>query len=343
MSKQELAAALLYKSGGTRLLGYWWGAQRLTVLCYHSICDPYAPGYNNYEPNVSATPAMFARQMDYVKQHFNVIDLATLHAHVTNGAPLPPRPLLITFDDGYHDNYTNAYPVLRERGLPAVFFIVSGWMGSRQLPWWDQCGYLFRHTQQTHADLPLIGAQDLATPAARRTARETFIRQLKVSPEADKAEHMAALAVVLAVNVPEHSKPLFISWEQAREVIANGIACQPHTVSHPILTRLPLETAQEELRLSIERIAEETGQPITAFAYPNGTINDYNPGIMQQLRVLGVSLAFTLTPGPLRSAEVRNRALEIPRVFLGHRDTFEMFVAKVMGIPALLEQRQYHG
>ncbi len=341
MSKRDLAVSLLHQSGGLRLLDRWWGPERLTVLCYHSITDPHAPDYHLYDPNVSATPAMFARQMDYVKQHFNVIDLAALSAHVCDGAPLPPRPLLITFDDGYHDNYTNAYPVLRERGLPAVIFVVTGWMGSKQLPWWDQCGYLFRHTQQEHADLPLIGPHDLGTAGARHQAREAFMQRIKTSPEADKAGHMDALAQALAVHVPEHDTPLFLTWEQARELAANGIACQPHTVSHPILTRIPLETARDEIAQSAAHIADETGQPVMAFAYTNGLINDYNPGIMQHLRDLAIPLAFTLIPGPLR-AEVRNRALEIPRVYLGHRDIFEMFVAKVMGIPALLEQRQYH-
>jgi len=130
MGKRQRLTQVMLKTGCWRLLDLFWGPQRLTVLGYHRICDPAAPGFSGLVSNVSATPAMFARQMDYVKQRFNVIRLDALRACVVDGAALPSRPLLITFDDGYLDNYTHAFPILRERGLAAVLCVVSRWLGS---------------------------------------------------------------------------------------------------------------------------------------------------------------------------------------------------------------------
>lgn len=342
MKKRKLLASTLRKSGGTWLLDRAWGADRLTVLGYHSIRDVHAPDFDAYEPNVSASPAMFKRQMDFVQEHFNVIDLSALHAFVTQNAPLPPRPLLITFDDGYLDNYEHAYPILREYGLSAVIFIVSDWGGSTRRAWWDQTAYFFHHTTTTNAEIPLVGPCDLSTPDTRLEARETFIQRIKLMPEIEKNDTITSLAQTLDVAPPENDTPLFVSWNQMRELVANGIACQPHTISHPILTRISPERAQHEIQESAARIAGETGQVAQAFAYPNGTIADYTPAIMQTLQDIKIPLAFTLTPGPLRLDHVRQHALEIPRVFLSHRDSFDEFVVKVMGVPALLENREFH-
>src|SRR5262249_33831995 len=142
------------------------------------------------QPNVSASPAMFARQVAYVAKHFNVIDLAALREFIQLGRPLPSRPLLITFDDGYLDNYSNAYPVLRQYGLPAVIFLVTDWIGTPTIPWWDECAYLFQHTTTTHAVLPLIGERSLAVPDQRIAARDALMRALKQVPESQKQAAM---------------------------------------------------------------------------------------------------------------------------------------------------------
>lgn len=343
MSKRDRLAALLQSTGGLRLLDLARGPNRLTVLAYHRICTPDSPEFTGYASNVSATPAMFARQMDYVKEHFTVIDLDALRAFVVDGVALPPRPLLITFDDGYLDNYTQAYPILRARGLPAVFFLVSRWMGSAYRPWWDTCAELFRHTGCSRASLPLIGERDLSTPSARRDAREDLMACLKTLPEQDRQRQMEALIEVLGVTLPEPEGPQFISALQARELVAHGIDCQMHTASHPILSRVNPHVALAELSECQAALEAGIGCPMTALAYPNGHFDDYNATIMGHLRRLGIPLAFTLEPGPLRLARVAARALEIPRIFLIYKDSFDMFVTKMMGLPALLDGLRFHG
>jgi peptidoglycan/xylan/chitin deacetylase (PgdA/CDA1 family) len=333
--KKKILAAALYRGGVPKLLNTYWGPDRLTVLAYHRITDPTPSQFSYYIPNISATAEMFARQMEYVAQHFNVIDLAALRAFIEQGSPLPPRALLITFDDGYLDNYANAYPVLRAYKFPAVIFLMTRGMDDPTPAWWDACGYYFQHTQRIQANLPLIGACDLSTTELRTAAREALMRRLKQIPESQKQEAMHMLPTALDVAPPPREPRLFMNWNEVRELVANGVACQPHTVTHPIMTRIDPDEVRRQLAESRARIEQETGQITTTFAYPNGTSADYNADTMQALRETGYTIAFTLTPGPMRIADVKQHPLQIARVFVGYKDSFESFVMKVMGLPAL--------
>ncbi len=100
-------------------------SQTLTVLNYHRIADVEKDGRDTFLQNISATPSSFARQMDFLSENFNVISGAELLAWLQDKSELPPHAALITFDDGYQDNWSNAYPVLKKRNLPAIIFLTT--------------------------------------------------------------------------------------------------------------------------------------------------------------------------------------------------------------------------
>ncbi len=341
MRKSHLLASALVKSGALRLADAFWGPTRLTILVYHRITDVNAPNFRYFRPNVGASPALFKRQMAFVAEHFNVIDLETLQKFVLHGVPLPPRPLLITFDDGYLDNYTTAYPILRDYGFPAVIFLITGHMDNPGLPWWEQCAYYFDATARKHAQLPFIGECDLSTPAQRLVARHLFMETIKRVPEIYKQRAIDELQTILDVSPPPADSPLFVSWEQVRELVANGVACQPHTVTHPILSQIDDVEIFRQFQESRSRIEAETGQAADVFAYPNGLHGDYTACALQALRQAGFSMAFTHNPGPMRPGDARRHPFEILRVPIYYPDTFEMFVTKVMGVFTLPRHPQY--
>jgi peptidoglycan/xylan/chitin deacetylase (PgdA/CDA1 family) len=340
--RSQLAITALARLGVPRLLDSFWGKRRLTVLAYHRITDATAPDFPHYRPNVSATPEMFARQMAWVAKRFNVISLSVLHAYLTKGRPLPPRPMLITFDDGYLDNYENAFPILKQLHLPAVIFLMTSRMSYPAPPWWDECAFYLNQTAYTQAELPLIGVQDLSTPEARRATTDHLLRALKTIPEAEKLEAVSRVGELLEVPAPSDTPPLFVNWDQVREMVANEVACMPHTVNHPILTRVSAEEAYRELAESKAHIEAQTDQQANAFAYPNGTRADYNTATFRALRDLGYLSAYTLTPGPMRIRDAARHPLQIRRVFLLYKDSFELFMLKVMGLPALAARSRYH-
>jgi len=342
MSKRSLAARILTMLQVPTILNAYWGANRLTVLAYHRIIDSNQPDFDYYEANVSATPAMFAQQMAYIDQHFNVVSLAEVIAFLNGESHLPPRALLITFDDGYLDNYVNARPILKQYQFPAVIFLMTSRMENTTLrPWWDTCAYAFHHTSKNDVTLPLIGDVVWTSSAERRSYREQFITALKNVPEKDKQRYLIALHKALEVQKAQDAKPLFVNWDQVRELVADGIACQPHTVTHPILTRISDEQVKQELQGSRDKIVAETDQTIQAFAYPNGSTKDYHSVAINTLKELDYVAAFTLTAGPVPYLEAKQHPYEIKRVYLGRRDSMDIFKLKVMGLDALVNRGSY--
>ncbi|RLT37061.1 MAG: hypothetical protein DWI57_14080 [Chloroflexi bacterium] len=109
----------------------WDGQPRTTrvpVLMYHYLSVPPADA-NIYRKDLSVSPDLFARQLERIQaEGYTTISLYDLLAHLWQGAPLPAKPVVLTFDDGYRDNYTNAFPLLRERGMRATIFVVTDFM-----------------------------------------------------------------------------------------------------------------------------------------------------------------------------------------------------------------------
>lgn len=320
--------------------GVWslWGKvnpSRLTVLNYHRIADPTGPDAF-FTPNISATPEMFSSQMDHLQQYYKVISLADLNRAIYNGKPLPPNAALITFDDGYLDNYQYAFPELKKRSFPAVIFLATGFIGNSSPFYWDLIADVFSKTKLNNFSDPALG--ELAWAGEREAAKTTkqVVEALKKLDEKSKRQTIERLVNELGGGgyAPDFSH-LFMSWDQARELANNGIEMGAHTVQHPILTRVSLDQARDEIMGSRDRIQDELGRPVTGFAYPNGQPGDFNEEIIQVVREAEFKTAFTLLPGPTSYRTARKHNYEIRRVFLSHKDSMARFAAKLNGVPRL--------
>lgn len=310
-----------------------WGRDRLTALVYHRIGDPAEPGMEFDPALFSATPEMFERQMRWVSANFNVIGIPDLLAHMDGGPKLPERPLLITFDDGYRDNHELAFPVLRGLNLPAVIFLATGAIGTDHVMWWDELRFLLLRTDRTGADLPLVGPRSLHDEPSRTAARMELLSALKAVTDDVRVTAMADLRDVLGVGPPRPETPLFMDWDAVAELVAGGVDCQPHTVDHPILTRVDEARARREISESAAEVTRRTGRPSVAFAYPNG---DWSSDVMRALGVSGIRLAFTMRLGPTRARDWQEAPLEIPRVPLDGTDSWDMFRLKACGMVSTL-------
>jgi peptidoglycan/xylan/chitin deacetylase (PgdA/CDA1 family) len=332
----DLALELMIRArafDGVRLLN----PRVLTVLNYHRIDDPFRAGFNTFKLNVSATPDSFSRQMSYVKRNYNAVTCERLAAWLDGQADLPPRALMITFDDGYYDNLAHALPVLKANNLPAVIFLTTDFMGASTPFYWDFVAYCFLFTGKDHAHLPVLGVQSWTDESNRDAVMHRWIETIKTLPETAKRQAIQDIADVLDVSVPSNAfSDLYLTWDQVRELSRNGIELGSHTVSHPILTRISIEQVRDELKKSKTRIEEEVKRPVISFAYPNGQESDFSPEVVNVVRETGIKVAFSLLSGPTRYKTVKKNPLLIRRIFLGYHDTFPRFIAKMAGINRLL-------
>ena len=124
---KNLLGRVVFESGlNARLVG-----DAAVIVAFHRIQD--TPDYYG----LTTSAGMLERHCRFFMRHFRVISLPDLVDRLERGVPVN-RTLAITFDDGYRDNFENAAPVLEALGLPATFFVVSRWIGTDVVPWWDR-------------------------------------------------------------------------------------------------------------------------------------------------------------------------------------------------------------
>jgi len=326
-SLQRRLAGLAFETGLVQLGRPLW-SNWLTVVNYHRIDDVTQPDFDSFKPNVSASPAEFERQMEYLTKWYNVVSVKELIGWLNGEKELPPHAALITFDDGYLDNYTNAFPILRQHGLPALIFLATGHIGTDVPFYWDLAAYCFHHTAKDHISFPHGRDAHWADHDELDTVSKDWTEALKALPEPEKQSWVERLPEILQVSIPEgYFQGLMMDWDQAREMSAGGIEFGGHTLSHPILTRISFEEAKSQIAGSRRRVQAETDQEVLGFAYPNGMMTDLNRGIEGLVAEAGYRVAFTLLHGPSPRKEVRSNPFAIRRIFISHKHSMQEFAA----------------
>ena len=267
---------------------------RLSTLIFHRVlatADPLLPD----EPNA----AEFEHRMRWLQRHFHVIPLADAAARLSSGT-LPARPLAITFDDGYADNQQVAAPILSKLGLPATFFIATGYLdGGRMFN--DSIIAAVRGCKRSHLDLTELGLgiHSLESLELRGRAISALLPQVKGLDPARRAASAERICQLAEITPPDD---LMMTSSQVAALARAGFGIGAHTVNHPILAGLDPVAAREEIQLGRRRLEEITGGPIRLFAYPNGRPgDDYTVHTAALVRQLGFAAAFTTAHGVARS------------------------------------------
>jgi peptidoglycan/xylan/chitin deacetylase (PgdA/CDA1 family) len=229
------------------------------VLLYHA-CEPDDSAFTR-GLGVTCRPDVFAAQLDHLSRHYRVVGLDELE----RGAP--PGSVAITFDDGYRSVLEHAAPLLRERGLPAVVYLVTGVVDNRDAVWVNELNWLLN----TYPDEVLpIAASAFDVPDASDPADVVGAAVARYDP--------AVVADVLATSwrsVPaERSEmlagmTLYLTWDEVRSMRSDRFSFGSHTVTHPDLRSVGADQLEREVDDSIAAIRRELGS-CTSFAYPFG-------------------------------------------------------------------------
>ncbi len=323
---------LAHETGLIRAGRSLW-AKSLTVVNYHRIDNPHRKDFDSFKPNVSATPDDFNEQMDYLVKWFNVISLKDLIEWLDGRKNLPPFAALITFDDGYLDNYLSAYPILRQHNFPALIFLTTEHIGTDAPFYWDMAAYCFRHTKRDQLTFPSGKVEYWSNQEQLEQVSKRWIEFMKSLPQIEKQIYMQRLPEALGVSVPAgFFKKLMMNWDQVREMHKGGIEFGAHTMHHPILTRISLDQVRAEVTGSKSRIEKELGEPILSFAYPNGQSSDLNHPIEKIVADSGIRAAFTLLNGPSSQGEVKRNPYAIRRIFISYKHSMPEYAALVSPI-----------
>jgi peptidoglycan/xylan/chitin deacetylase (PgdA/CDA1 family) len=298
----------------------------VVALNYHRIGDGKDSQFDR--GLWSATADGFERQLRWLKANFDVVSPRDLPyvLRVKRG-----RHVLVTFDDGYEDNYTAAYPVLRAHRLPATFFVATGFIDHPQLPWWDEIAWMVRSSRRSGVDLPghLPAPVSFDEPDRERAVR-TLLRTYYDLPAERTGGFLDAVAEATGSGRydAQGSRRIWMTWDMLREMYAGGMTIGGHTVHHPVLARMSRERQSEEIAGCGRRLEEELGSWMRTFAYPVGRPDSFNEDTRDCLRELGVRSAFSYYGGYRRLDDWDE--YDIPRYAVEQHTSLDEFRAAVM-------------
>ncbi len=315
--KWVISVALYY-------MGVVWIVRRLgreagTILIFHRVRDAW------HDDGMSVSRATFERQVRYLARAYDVVSLDEMEQRLRGVRPLGRRALAITFDDGFRDNYTRAWPILARHHCPATVFLVVGALDGDAPMWTEQLRGALEATAADALDATWLGLGrlPLGSEAERRQSLRTLSSWLKQKPDREREPALADICRRLGSPAEPSAARMdeMLTWEMVAEMRSAGLSIGAHTVSHKILTRIDPDEAQWEIEESKRRIEKHLGESIRHFAYPNGTRHDWNSAIQALVRQAGFETACTTVKGTnprgadlhaLRRLDINDRACTDP-------------------------------
>lgn len=286
--------------------------RNVAVLMYHGVLpddDPLAEG-DWLQVRVSE----FRRQMVFLQRHYEVIHFAdVLHGEGGGAAPGRPRAI-ITFDDGYANNFRWALPILQEFGLPATVFTTTAFLDTQRIFWWDNLR--------------------LSLARAGRDVPGEWVAALKsLHPgviDAVLARRLAAEGIEACHSAPESYRSL--NCCELRAMLESGlIRIGSHTHRHEILQHLTDHELKATLDASI-RTLTDMGVKTTLFAAPNGSYSDAQNGA---IRECGFEICAATHPALWHCPEDCYR---VPRLPVGRGTSEEQFAVLLSGCLEFLKK-----
>jgi peptidoglycan/xylan/chitin deacetylase (PgdA/CDA1 family) len=312
--KRELAARIFGSIGISRLLESAPKRKILIVLNYHRVG---IPSESPYDPGVfSANADQFDWQIGYLKRRFQTTTLEEAVAMACGNMPIRTC-VLITFDDGYLDNYNLAFPILRSHGVQGVFFLPTSLVGTNHLPWWDVIAYIIKNSRKDIVHLQYPRRMQFDLPRQGVTQVISSLLQVYKSPEMRLQDRFITdLASACEVSVPfANAERCIMNWQEARQMQNEGMAFGSHTHTHEILSKLSVARQSEEVCLSRGILEAELNRRIDVLAYPVGGRDCFTRDTIGVLRSNGYRAAFSFYGGFNRPGEVQ--PFDILRVGVG--------------------------
>jgi peptidoglycan/xylan/chitin deacetylase (PgdA/CDA1 family)/CelD/BcsL family acetyltransferase involved in cellulose biosynthesis len=302
------ALALIYKSTPLRHMGKWVAdhyqqgrhafslQQRKSPACqiflYHRVNDDRDP----FLPSLPV--AEFRQQMEYIARNFRVVTMNDIaEGRIAGNAS--KYSVAITFDDGYRDNFTSAFPILKELGIPATIYLATGYVGTSRIPWYDEVCLAFKLTVRTRFELARTGAPSgpITTQSERLALLDRVLDWLRELDDDARRQAMPelfrALGVPSSLTLPNY----MLGWDEIKQMKAHNIEFGAHTVTHPVLSRTSGRALQEEISASKKTVEQKLKTEVRHFAYPFGRNAHVSGEARQWVEQFGFKTAVTTEYG----------------------------------------------
>ncbi len=296
---KSLLAGAFYFGGILRLFKFInnTSGRRLTILAYHRVTNKNICDIKASLPSLFVTRDSFIKQLEFIKKYYTIINFKELKIHAAKN-DIPPNLLIITFDDGYEDNYQNAYPIMQSINVPAVMFLtVNKISRNDHIPyWWDRMyRYLNQYEQWyvkgLHPELDV----EIQALLKQFTKNPSHLFSYLNQGDTDKIDNLlnSMQSKYKISNDLLNGENAILQWEQVQKM-RESIEIGSHTCSHHNLVHLKENALLYEIAESSKMIRAKIKDDGIAFSYPAGNHNDF---IKSKVIEAGYDFAVTTETG----------------------------------------------
>lgn len=265
------------------------------IILYHGVTDHKSVGIENFSGKHIASD-VFDRQMAWLADNANPMSLREISMRLMSGKPLPPRSVAITFDDSYKNNATTAAPILKRRGVPATFFVNTGFIGTKRRYWTDKVEHAINAASDATIEIQLSLNEpaktfDLTSRENRIAAVVAIKAAMKRLAPSERDALLSFLQSKLHANEQAGPVPNYenLTWDDVKMLDAEpGFEVGGHTVSHEILAYLGHNDCEREVVDCLFELEENFGHKVDLFSYPEGQGNHYNDSVIDIIKKAGV-------------------------------------------------------
>lgn len=303
---KRLLLFLVYVSG---LLSLWRYLHRkqITILALHGVADAkQAAGWRPLWERPSA--AHLDTILTQFGRHFTFLSLDEAVDIITGRAPAVDHGLVLTFDDGYRNNVTDALPVLAAHDAPCTLFVATGFVESGRAFWIDRLDYAIQHAPDAardirhgtlHFDLRGLTREDLRTAyrdlrlAVKDAASDDDDEMLRIfATMSDELESAGGASIADVID--DDPFVSVASWSELARAAEEGAIIGSHTRDHRLLAAIPAAEIDEQLTASKREIEERLAMECRYHAYPNGSHDDF---VVERVKAAGYAAAVTTRTG----------------------------------------------
>ena len=278
---------------------------------YHSVLEDPSRVTDSLGGIALSTKA-FQSQMETLAREFHPVNLEQAGRFVSEQGELPERAAVVTFDDGYTDNYEIAMPILNRVGVPATFYVTVDCIERRTLPWPSRLRFAFRTTQKEGWIDSAGKAWSLLSPEEREKAYLSACDQVCQMAGATLEAEVTRAERELEAKLPDSTGQLMMTWEQVKGLEIEGHTVGSHTMTHPNMAFLKVEDLRRELTLSKQTMESHLGTTVRHFSYPCPALfPNWTQQTTEESKRAGYQTAVTTNDGVVRK---RDNPLELKRV-----------------------------
>ena len=322
-----MASPVLYKSGLYQKL--WQARNRKEpfsfVVIYHRVVADSPDDDSRFDIERGISASAFEQQMRFLLRHFTPVKASRVQLGINKEIQFA-----VTLDDGYEDNYLVAAPILKKLGIPATFYVVSDFVGTDRLFWWEQIADVMHNSDQPELDMQVVvpGLYQVngstVLPLRSADERDYAYRQLcaciRNGPHLDMPLHLKHVVEYFDVPVREQGRHYnLMNWQQLSDLVRQGFDIGGHTATHCNVVGADEALLQRELIESVNVIEAQLDTTVESFAYPYGLFEASSKMVTSLLARTNCKAAFTAVQGVVNAGLPAN---ELPRTTLNRHYDF---------------------